>query len=120
MTHYEILQVMPTAAPEVIRMAYKALASKYHPDVFQGDKEYAETKMKQINEAYRVLSSPASRQEYDNMLQREREQAYQFLSNIPSTATTETSSREEERWLSHFSLGICARYGTAYWSNVPR
>lgn len=77
MTHYEVLQVIPTASPEVIRMAYKALASKYHPDIFQGDKAYAEAKMKQINEAYRVLSSPASRQEYDSMLQRAREQAYQ-------------------------------------------
>lgn len=77
MTHYEVLQVMPNASPEVIQMAYKALARKYHPDVFQGDKEYAETKMKQINEAYRVLSSPASRQEYDRLLQRVKEQAYQ-------------------------------------------
>ena len=77
MTHYEVLQVMPTASPEVIQMAYKALARKYHPDVFQGDKGYAETKMKQINEAYRVLSSPTSRQEYDRQLQRAKEQAYQ-------------------------------------------
>ena len=55
MTHYEVLQVLPTASPEVIHMAYKALARKYHPDVFQGNKEFAETKMKQINEAYRVI-----------------------------------------------------------------
>jgi curved DNA-binding protein CbpA len=45
MTHYEVLQVLPTASPEVIQMAYKALARKYHPDVFQGNKEYAETRM---------------------------------------------------------------------------
>lgn len=77
MTHYEVLQVLPTASPEVIQMAYKALARKYHPDVFQGSKEYAEAKMKQINEAYRVLSSPVSRQEYDRILQRAKEQAYQ-------------------------------------------
>ena len=77
MTHYEVLQVLPTASPEVIKMAYKALASKYHPDVFQGNKEYAERKMKQINEAYRVLSSPTARQEYDRMLQRAKEQATQ-------------------------------------------
>jgi hypothetical protein len=77
MTHYEVLQVMPTASPEVIRMAYKALASKYHPDVFQGNKEYAEIKMKQINEAYRVLSSPISRQEYDRLLQKAEGQNYQ-------------------------------------------
>ena len=77
MTHYEVLQVLPTASPEVIQMAYKALARKYHPDVFQGNKEFAETKMKQINEAYRVLSSPTLRQEYDRLLQRVKEQTYQ-------------------------------------------
>lgn len=87
MTHYEVLQVIPTASPEVIRMAYKALASKYHPDVFQGDKGYAETQMKQINEAYRVLSSPASRQEYDSMLQRAREQAYQSYQTYQAPQT---------------------------------
>lgn len=75
MTHYEVLQVMPTASPEVIKMAYKALASKYHPDVYQGDKTYAELMMKRINEAYAVLSTPVSRQEYDRSLQFTKEQA---------------------------------------------
>lgn len=77
MTHYEVLQVLHTASPEVIQMAYKALARKYHPDVFQGNKEYAEAIMKRINEAYRVLSSPDLRREYDRSLQRVKEQTYQ-------------------------------------------
>jgi len=77
MTYYEILEVLPTASPEVIRMAYKALAKQYHPDVFHGNKEYAEMKMKQINEAYSVLSSLTSRQEYDKMLQWQKVQTQQ-------------------------------------------
>lgn len=77
MTHYEVLQVLPTASPEVIQMAYKALARKYHPDVFQGNKKNAEAIMARINEAHRVLSSPTLRQEYDRTLQREKEQTYQ-------------------------------------------
>ena len=83
MTYYEVLQVMPTASPEVIRMAYKALASKYHPDVYQGDKAFAEATMKQINEAYRVLSSPISRQEYDALLQRAKAQTQQTYQAPP-------------------------------------
>ena len=31
--YYKILQISPDAAPEVIQMAYKALAKKYHPDL---------------------------------------------------------------------------------------
>lgn len=77
MTHYEVLQVLPTASPEVIQMAYKALARKYHPDVFQGNKVQAEAIMKRINEAYRVLSSPTLREEYDITLQKAKEQACQ-------------------------------------------
>jgi hypothetical protein len=68
MTYYDILQVTHTASPEVIQMAYKALARKYHPDVFQGDKAYAEVMMKQINEAYRILSSPILRAQYDQII----------------------------------------------------
>lgn len=77
MTHYDTLEVLPTASPEVIQMAYKALARKYHPDVFQGNKELAELRMKRLNEAYRVLSNPTLRQEYDRELQREKRQTTQ-------------------------------------------
>lgn len=66
MNYYEILQVLPSALPEVIHMAYKALAKKYHPDVYTGDKKYAEEKMKLITAAYRVLSDPQQRLQYDN------------------------------------------------------
>lgn len=69
MNYYEVLQVLPSASPEVIRMAYTALANEYRPDVYQGSSEFAEAKMQQINEAYRVLSSPESRQQYDRLLQ---------------------------------------------------
>lgn len=58
--YYNVLQVSPDAEPEVIDMAYKALAKKHHPDV-GGDVE----KMKLINEAYHVLRDPVRRQEYD-------------------------------------------------------
>jgi len=50
MTYYDILEVSESASVEVIDMAYKALAKKYHPDVFNGDKDYAEQQMKIINE----------------------------------------------------------------------
>lgn len=68
MTYYEILQVSENASSEVIRMAYKALAKKYHPDVFEGDQNYAEEQMKLINEAYDVLSDEERRKEYDRTI----------------------------------------------------
>lgn len=63
MTHYKILQVDPTAEQEVITVAYRRLAAKYHPDV---NKSWdAIEKMKDINVAYDVLHDPQKRQAYD-------------------------------------------------------
>ena len=70
MTYYEILQVTENASNEVIKMAYKALAKKYHPDTFEGNKAVAEEMMKKINQAYTILSDPIKRKEYDASLQR--------------------------------------------------
>jgi len=61
--YYKILQVHPTAEPEVIEAAYRRLARKYHPDVNQ-DPAAAE-RMRDLNEAYDLLSDPNERSEYD-------------------------------------------------------
>jgi curved DNA-binding protein CbpA len=61
---YRVLQVDPSADPEVVEAAYKRLARKYHPDHNTGDAQ-AEEHMKRINEAYRVLGKPDLRADYD-------------------------------------------------------
>ena len=63
--YYEILEVHPKASQEIIKKAYLTLAKKYHPDTTTFDKSFAEQKIKQINEAYRVLSNEQLRSEYD-------------------------------------------------------
>jgi len=64
--YYQILGVLDDAEDIVIRAAYKALAQKYHPDKWAGDKEEATRRMSDINEAYGVLSNPIKRKEYDS------------------------------------------------------
>ena len=63
--YYRILGVSEAVAPEELKRAYRNLAFRYHPDRSQGNEE----KMKEINEAYAVLSSPAKRREYDSLRQ---------------------------------------------------
>lgn len=51
---------------EEIKSAYRASAKKYHPDLNVGD-TLAEERIKDINEAYRILSIPSSKKKYDRI-----------------------------------------------------
>ncbi len=67
--YYDILQVNKNASPEIIEKAYKTLAKKYHPDLQpEPQKKQAEEILKEINEAYEVLSNPEKKKCYDNTL----------------------------------------------------
>lgn len=66
MNFYEILHIAENAPDEIIKLAYKGLAQKYHPDRYKGTD--ANQKMVQIREAYEILSNPIKRTEYDNYL----------------------------------------------------
>ena len=61
---YKTLKISRDAPDEVIRAAYKVLASKYHPDKNPGDEASARM-MQHINDAYALLSDPIRRNEYD-------------------------------------------------------
>jgi len=65
MDYYKTLGIKKSSTPEEIRAAYKALAKKYHPDVYRGNKDYAEKMMQDVNVAYDTLSDPAKREMYD-------------------------------------------------------
>jgi len=62
--YYEVLAVARDADDEVIKVAYRRLAMKYHPDRNPGDKQ-AEVKFKEVTEAYEVLRDPDKRHRYD-------------------------------------------------------
>lgn len=62
--YYEVLGITKTADEREIKKAYKRLAMKYHPDRNQSDKQ-AESKFKEIKEAYEILSDEQKRAMYD-------------------------------------------------------
>ncbi|MFI5272027.1 MAG: DnaJ C-terminal domain-containing protein [Ktedonobacterales bacterium] len=64
--YYKILGVEKRATTEDVKKAFRRLARKYHPDVNPGNKT-AESKFKEINEAYEVLSDPDKRRKYDTL-----------------------------------------------------
>lgn len=62
--YYKLLGVARAATKDQIKKAYRDLAKKYHPDRNPGD-EKAETRFKEITEAYEVLGDEARRKQYD-------------------------------------------------------
>ena len=63
--HYAALGIDPTADPEVIAAAYRALAKKYHPDTGATTGTASTERFEQVQRAYEVLRSPESRRQYD-------------------------------------------------------
>lgn len=64
--YYDILGVKKNAGDDEIKKAYRALAKKFHPDKNKGNKE-AESRFKEISEAYAVLGDKEKRATYDRM-----------------------------------------------------
>src|SRR5215210_6217943 len=64
--YYATLGVTKTSTEKEIKGAFRKLARKFHPDVNPGDKA-AESKFKEINEAYEVLGDPDKRKKYDEL-----------------------------------------------------
>ncbi|WP_309066884.1 DnaJ C-terminal domain-containing protein [Microbacterium sp.] len=63
---YKTLGVSKDVSDAELKKTYRKLARKYHPDANPGDTA-AETKFKEISEAYSVLSDPEQRREYDEI-----------------------------------------------------
>lgn len=87
MNPYEVLGVARDANEKAIKIAYKKLARKWHPDLFHEaeEKDIAEAKMKLINEAKEILLTPEKRSAYDveNM---EHTNVYEYYANKKSTS----------------------------------
>ncbi len=65
---YRVLQVLPTAEPEVLNGAFRALAMKYHPDRQTG--RHAERRMAELNAAWEMVRDAASREAFDRSRRR--------------------------------------------------
>lgn len=67
-TYYDVLGITRTASAQEIKFAFRKIARDNHPDTHPGDIA-SETRFKEANEAYEVLSSDEKRKQYDCKLQ---------------------------------------------------
>jgi curved DNA-binding protein CbpA len=61
--YYSLLGLAPGASEREIRLAYRRLALRYHPDLHP-ERADAEARLKELNEAYEVLGDPVRRARY--------------------------------------------------------
>lgn len=66
--YYAILGIEHHASQAEIKNEYNNLIKAFHPDFYAGDKEYANKKSSEINEAYRILKDPEKSELYDKYL----------------------------------------------------
>ncbi|WP_107951141.1 J domain-containing protein [Lysinibacillus parviboronicapiens] len=82
--HYEILGVSRQATQDQIKLAYRKLSKKHHPDVSGGNKE-SEKIFLEVQEAYKVLKDTDSREAYDARLDDVRQDASYTNDNTNKT-----------------------------------
>jgi len=94
-THYVELGVAETATLAEIRTAYRRLVLLYHPDRSGDDKTTG--RFVRISEAYRALSDPKLRTEYDSALRYRREQAANRERSQQARAEPQPARQSEAR-----------------------
>ena len=99
--YYKILGLPKTASQKDIKKAYRRLARQYHPDLHAGSTKIGmEEKLKELNEAYEVLSDEEKRKKYDQfgLHWKEAEAYYQ-------TRQQEKSPETDAEWSTIFTQG---------------
>ena len=90
--YYEALQISTSAEPETVHRVYRLFAQRFHPD---NKESGSESRFRLVTEAYRVLSDPKLRAQYD--LTHERQQKERW--RVAERAVDSENDFETERAL---------------------
>jgi curved DNA-binding protein CbpA len=96
--YYSVLGVLPSADIIVIRAAFRALAQKYHPDKWRGNKSESEGRMRELNEAYETLSNDEKRRKYDSQRKPRNDNSFDFDDETMRSAFSEAEQDQAADW----------------------
>lgn len=109
-SHYDLLQVAPSASPDTIRAAYRALIQRTHPDR-RPDEPAAALHAAALNAAYAVLSDPDARAAYDRGLAAVTPPSPAHPAPVVHRAPKDTGLRTSRPW--YLLLGTYLALGSA-------
>jgi curved DNA-binding protein CbpA len=122
--YYTILGVRQSASGEEIKKAYRQLVRRYHPDVNPGNSS-AEAHIKEINEAYEILSDPQKRGRYDmlghvsfDQVEGEDIDESDIYSDNASSDSDYVSSRWAKNPTFAFGVGVALAWMEYVWGHM--
>ena len=97
---YEVLGVPFGASIDVCKATYKSLTKIYHPDVFVGEKKYAQKRMAELNAAFEFLNNPKNKKSFDDAAEQANQSEYgqDFEPENESDEFTQASKILKEKW----------------------
>ncbi len=95
--YYKVLGVCTTSSAEEIKKAYRSASKKYHPDLNPDLKLFSEEKMRELVEAYEVISDPEKKKEYDKQPQFQLRKGRQ--AHLTTKSFTKPAFKKEESLL---------------------
>ena len=98
--YYAVLGISPDANDKAVKVAYKKLARKFHPDVSK--EPQAEEKFKEIAEAYEVIHNKEERAKYDELRRNQQSRAHQKQGNYAGNNGFSQSDPQTEEEFSDF------------------
>jgi curved DNA-binding protein CbpA len=110
-THYDLLNLHPSASQQQIRQTYRELSKLYHPDTTSLPAAIATAKFQQLNEAYATLSNPERRLTYDLKIGYSRYKVIQPPADLnrPTAAPTAAPYRSTD-WSANWSANRYPAY----------
>ncbi|XP_058079913.1 chaperone protein dnaJ 20, chloroplastic-like [Magnolia sinica] len=111
-TLYELLSVTESAGQDEIKAAFRKLARRCHPDTCRSDnkKEDFTKQFIEAREAYRVLSDPVLREDYDNRL---KNRFGDWESQLAGLTTRSDRRATSASWGSRMRAAAAAAVGNA-------
>lgn len=109
--HYLLLGIPPDASQRQIKVVYRNLAKRFHPDRNKGSEAAAEL-FRQVNDAYRILSDPKRRGQYDQKLSQQQ-------NNSTAAATDSDDKLGQQKFSKFLSSLLDALFGSPAQTSSP-